>query len=323
MDPARPMPAQTQVDPAQTLHHLTPYWPLRGLPSTSRETWVKMDCHQPTGSFKIRGVGRLCQELKGRGASAFVSSSGGNAGYAAAYAGQALGVPVRVVVPSTTPAFMRERIAALGADVTVEGDVWDVADRLARAISSDSGAAYVPPFDHPLLWEGHASLVDEIALFGPPPDAIVVAVGGGGLLCGVAEGLDRLRLADVTIVAVETVGAASFARAMEAGRPVTLARIETIASSLGARQIADAAFEWSKKRPITSVLVSDTDALRACRRFANDHFALVEPACGAALSLAYSDHPALAPFKRVAVIACGGVVVSLERLAEWGSQFGV
>jgi L-serine/L-threonine ammonia-lyase len=311
----RAPPQEPSLNP---LHHVTPYWPLRGLdPQGTRETFVKMDSYQPSGSFKIRGIGLLCQRLKDEGARAFISSSGGNAGLAAAYAGHALGVPVTVVVPSTTPDFMHARIAALGAQVIVEGDVWDVADDLAQAMVARGEGAYVPPFDHPLLWEGHSTMVDEIVAQGPVPDAVVVAVGGGGLLCGVAEGLARHGLDAVTIVAVETEGSASLARSIEAGSPVTLERLETIASSLGARRVADAAFAWSQRRPVTPVVVSDADAVRACARFADDHLNLVEPACGAALSLAYDDHPALAPYARVAVIACGGVVVSLEKLAAW------
>jgi L-serine/L-threonine ammonia-lyase len=305
------------------LHAITPYRPFRGAAVRDGETWVKMDAYQPTGSFKIRGIGRLCQDLQARGARAFVSSSGGNAGYAAAYAGRALGVSVSVVVPSTTPAFMRERIAGLDGRVVVEGDVWDEADRLARAMAARGEAAYVPPFDHPLLWEGHASLVDEMLSQGPAPDAVVVAVGGGGLLCGVAQGLARHDLDHVPILAVETEGAAAFARAVEAGEPVTLERIDTVASSLGARRVAEAAFDWSRRRPITPVVVSDAQAVRACARFADDQFALVEPACGAALSLAYDGHDALPSKGQVAVIACGGIVVSLEKLAAWRAQFGV
>ncbi len=317
------MPIKTHTTGPQTLHHITPYLPHRGLPSSERETFVKMDAYQPTGSFKIRGIGRLCQRLKADGAEAFVSSSGGNAGYAAAYAGQALNVPVTVVVPTTTPSFMRDRITALGAKVIVEGDVWDAADLLARAIVARGEAAYVPPFDHPILWEGHSTLIDEILEAGPVPDAIIVAVGGGGLMCGVAEGLARHSLDEVAIIAVETQGAACLAKAMEAGRPITLDRIETIASSLGARRVAETAFNWSQRRLITPVVVSDTEAVRACKRFADDHLALVEPACGAALSLAYDNHPALRSYGYVAVIACGGVVVSLEKLASWSTQFGI
>lgn len=306
------------------LHDVTPYLRHRGLPAaTGRETFVKMDAHQPTGSFKIRGLGLLCQRLQAQGARAFVCSSGGNAGLAAAYAGQALGAPVTVVLPGSAPAFMRDRIAALGAQVIIEGEVWDAADALAREIAGRGEAAYVSPFDHPYIWEGHASLIDEIAAAGPAPDAVVVAVGGGGLMCGVAQGLTRNGLADTTILAVETQGAASLARSIEAGGPVTLERIDTIASSLAARRVADRAFAWTRERAVIPVVVSDADAVRACKRFADDHLTLVEPACGAALSLAYDNHPALAPFKRVAVIACGGVVVSLEKLSAWSAQFGV
>ena len=306
------------------LHAVTAYIPHRGLPSgIGRKTFVKLDAHQPTGSFKIRGLGLLCQRLQAQGAKAFVCSSGGNAGLAAAYAGQALGAPVTVVLPGPTPTFMRERIAALGAQVLIEGEVWDQADALARAIAARGEAAYVSPFDHPWIWEGHASLIDEIAAAGAAPDAVVVAVGGGGLLCGVAEGLERNGLTDTAILAVETQGAASLARAIEAGRPVTLERIDTVASSLAARRVADQAFAWTQRRRVVSAVVSDAAAVRACKRFADDHLTLVEPACGAALSLAYDDHPALEPYKRVAVIACGGVVVSLDKLAAWGALFGV
>jgi L-serine/L-threonine ammonia-lyase len=224
------------------LHLVTPYWPHRGLPESGRDTFVKMDAHQPTGSFKIRGIGLLCQRLQAQGAERFVCSSGGNAGLAAAYAARAIGAPMTVVLPSTTPNFMRERAAALGAQVLIEGDVWDAADTLAQAIAGRGEAAYVSPFNHPYLWEGHASLVDEIAAAGPAPDAIVVAVGGGGLMCGVAEGLERNGLTDTAIIAVETAGAASLARSIEAGHAITLERIDTIASSLAARRVADAAF---------------------------------------------------------------------------------
>jgi L-serine/L-threonine ammonia-lyase len=305
------------------LHLVTPYWPHRGLPDTGRETFVKMDAHQPTGSFKIRGIGLLCQRLQDEGAERFVCSSGGNAGLAAAYAARAIGAPMTVVLPSTTPVFMRERAAALGAQVLIEGDVWDAADALAQTIAGRGEAAYVSPFNHPYLWEGHASLVDEIAAAGPAPDAIVVAVGGGGLMCGVAEGLERNGLTDTAIIAVETAGAASLARSIEAGHAITLERIDTIASSLAARRVADAAFAWTQKHAVVPVVVSDADAVRACLRFADDHQTVVEPACGAALSLAYDDHPALQPYARVAVVACGGVVVSLEKLAGWKAQFGV
>ena len=216
--------------------------------------------------------------------------------------------------------------AMAGAEVLVKGEAWDEADAYAQTLVA-KGAGYVPPFDHPLLWEGHATLVDEMLDQIPAgraaPDAVVVAVGGGGLLCGVAEGLERRCLTDTAIVAVETEGAASFAGAVAAGELVTLPAITTIASTLGARRVTAQALDWAGRRPITPVVVSDADAVRGIARFADDHQCLVEPACGAALSLAYDDHPALKPYRRVAVIACGGIAVSLATLAGWRARFGV
>jgi threonine dehydratase len=98
--------------------------------------------------------------------------------------------------------------------------------------------AMLHPFDDPLLWEGHATLVDEIVRSGEKPEAIVVSVGGGGLLSGVVEGLRRHDWTNVPVVAVETVGADSLARSLEGGHLVTLDAITSIATSLGAKQVA-------------------------------------------------------------------------------------
>ncbi|MCH8141293.1 MAG: pyridoxal-phosphate dependent enzyme, partial [Proteobacteria bacterium] len=221
--------------------------------------WLKMECLQPTGSFKIRGIGLLCQELKSAGCTRFISSSGGNAGYAVAYAGRELSLPVLVVVPATTPDSTRQALALMGAEVQVVGDVWDEADEEARRIAldeGDEGTAYIPPFDHPTLWHGHSSLIDEVAESHGKPDLVVVTVGGGGLLCGVLEGMHRAGWSDVPLIAVETAGAESLHAAMSAGEPVVLPQITSIAKCLGARRVADAALDWTGKHPVRSVVVS-------------------------------------------------------------------
>src|SRR5262245_29320271 len=155
------------------LHVVTPTFSDAALDGAlGREVWLKMECLQPTGSFKIRGIGRLCQELAAAGSSRFVSSSGGNAGYAVAYAGRALSLPVEVIVPSTTPIATRRKLEELGALVRVVGDVWDEADIEARRLGQ-LGAAYVPPFDHPSLWQGHATMIDEVAESHGKPDLVI------------------------------------------------------------------------------------------------------------------------------------------------------
>jgi L-serine/L-threonine ammonia-lyase len=282
--------------------------------------WLKMECLQPTGSFKIRGIGLLCQELKSAGCRRFVSSSGGNAGYAVAYAGRELSLPVSVVVPSTTSESTRHKLVMLGAEVQVAGDVWDEADVEARKLALEGGAAYIPPFDHPTLWRGHSTMIDEVAKSQGKPDLVVVTVGGGGLLCGVLEGMHRSGWSDVRVVAVETVGAESLHAAIAAGEAVSLPEITSIATCLGARRVADAALDWTGRHPIQSVVVSDASAVRGCLEFANRHRVLVEPACGAGLSLIYEEAECLSGAQRILVVVCGGIGVDLDQLNRWATQ---
>jgi L-serine/L-threonine ammonia-lyase len=141
--------------------------------------------------------------------------------------------------------------------------------------------------DDPLIWEGNASLVDELVAEGIKPGAIVLSVGGGGLLCGVQRGLERHGWQDVRIIAVETEGAASFAAAQKAGKPVRLEAITSIATSLGALAVTHGTLTTKDSVVTESMVVSDKEAVRAMRKFADEERVLVEPACGAALAGVY------------------------------------
>jgi L-serine/L-threonine ammonia-lyase len=164
-------------------------------------------------------------------------------------------------------------------------------------------------------------MIDEVVRAAWRPDAVVVSVGGGGLLCGVVEGLHRHGWADVPVIAVETQGADSLAQSLAAGWRVELPRITSIATSLGARQVCARAFELAATHPMHSVVVSDNAAVHACHSFLQDHRVLVEPACGAALAVAYQRHAALQPFENVLVIVCGGATATAEQLRAWSAQY--
>eukprot|EP01042_Synura_sphagnicola_P000652 gene652-721_t len=264
---------------------------------------------------------RLCErgEVK-----KLISSSGGNAGHSVATVGESLGLPVDVYVPVTTNAMMIGKIKKKGANVFVGGENWNAADEIARtAVKTEDSAYYIPPYDNELIWDGHSSIVDEIETVGLKPDRIVLSVGGGGLLCGVQRGLERLGWTSTTIIAVETEGAASFAAAQSAGHPVRLSKIDTVASSLGALSVTAAALQ-SKVRT-ESLVVTDAEAVAACIRFANENRSLVEPACGASLAAVYEDihWRRIAPSgdEVVVVIVCGGSVVSLDLLQTWREKY--
>lgn len=303
------------------LHITTPLIQSAPLSQTAgRNIWLKLEALQVPGSFKIRGIGLACEHYAKTGAKRFVSSSGGNAGLAVAYAGRHLGVAVTVVVPSTTSERAKHLLRQEGAEVIVHGASWQEANEKAQSLLGSTDA-FLHPFDNPLLWTGHASMVDEVHAAGMKPDAMLLSVGGGGLMAGVMEGLSRNGWGDVPVLAVETHGAASLHQAMQAKERVQLDAVTSIATSLGARQVCEQAFKLSQTGRVKSHLVSDQEAVAACTRFLDDHRILVEPACGAALAVAYGHASALAEYKNVLVIVCGGATATANDLQQWTARF--
>lgn len=300
----------------------TPLWRSRPLSAAlGRPVDLKMEALQPCGSFKLRGLGRLCATRIAAGSTRLVCASGGNAGLAVAYAGARLGAATTIVVPRTTSERARELMRAEGAEVIEHGADWSAAHRFALD-TLPPGATYVHPFDDPEIWAGHADIIVEAAAQGARPGAVVVAVGGGGLLCGVLQGMHAVGWTDMPVLAVETEGAASYAAALAAGAPVELPEITSLATTLGARAVAEEAVAWARRHPIVACTVSDRAAVAACRRFCDDHRVLVEPACGAGLSVIYDRAPALAGRGPVLAIVCGGAGVSLALLRAWAERTG-
>ncbi|XP_071770387.1 serine dehydratase-like [Centroberyx gerrardi] len=290
--------------------------------------YLKMESSQPSGSFKIRGIGHLCQQVA-KQSKGVVCSSGGNAGMAAAYVARKMGLPATIVVPSSSPQLVVQKLQDQGATVKIKGKVWDDANAEALRLVETEGLTYVPPFDHPLLWQGHASVITEVAAsMGPSvkPGAVLVSVGGGGLLCGVAQGLKDVGWTDVPIVAMETVGADCLNAALKAGRVVTLDDITSEAKCLGAKTVCTKAFEYSQSSDliIISELVTDQQALHAVETFLDEERVLVELACGAVLAAVYSgvicrlqDEGRLpTPLGPLLVIVCGGSSINMEQLAN-------
>lgn len=281
--------------------------------------YLKCESLQPSGSFKDRGIGALCAYYATQAAKGFICSSAGNAGLAVAYAGEALGIPTTIVIPQSTPKLMLKKLQAENATVIVHGETWDEADQQARKLATELSLTYIHPFDHPMIWKGYTSLIQELQQAACQPDAIVVSVGGGGLYTGLVQGCEQLGWHDVVMITAETEGAASFAQAYQQKKRIKLDHINTVARSLGAKQICQQAFDWSQKHPTIPQTVTDQQAVQACLRFADDHRLIVEPACGAALAIVYENFPVLKSFDKIVVIVCGGSVISLELLNSWKS----
>ena len=283
-------------------------------------------------------MAHLCSTFQKMGTTELISSSGGNAGLAVATVGARLGLGVSVIVPETTKPLVIAKLESLGARVTIHGKNWNAADALARerVDAKPDEAKYVSPYDNPLLWTGHSTIVDEIANqleeeeHGLLPGAIVVSVGGGGLLCGVLEGCARRKLS-TKVIASETYGASCFLQSWEAedGEPVTLSGIDSIATSLGATSCTPVALERARSHKhngdFVATACTDEEAIDACVRFARDHRMLVEPACGAALAVAYSKRLREAYLQDVdgpiILEVCGGSGVDIDLLHGWKKEF--
>lgn len=305
---------------------------------------LKLENLQPSGSFKSRGIGNfLLSHLQGadspsdRKHTHFYSSSGGNAGLAAVHAAVTLGAPATIVVPESTTEYMMAKMRKAGAtNVVQEGKSWYEADRYLRdevipqARERGEVPVYVPPFDAAEIWAGHATLVDEVAAQMVEdgeegrPDAIVCSVGGGGLLCGIVQGMDRNGWGDVPVLAVETEGADSLALSLREGRLATLPGITSIATTLGARTVAPKAYEVAQRENVRSVVLGDEAAMEGCVRFADDERIMVEAACGVSVALCYGGRlkkylPELKEDSKVVIVVCGGSNVTPEMLAKWSA----
>lgn len=302
------------------LHIQTPL--IESLPLSRKvegRVWLKMESMQPSGSFKLRGIGRACRTHAAAGAKGFLCASGGNAGLAVAYCGRRLGLPTTVVVPETTKARAIELIGQEATRVEVHGASWqETHEHTVKALPA--GWAYIHPFDDPLLWAGYGTLIEETVRQGVTPDAVVVAVGGGGLLCGVIEGLRASGLSHVPVVAVETIGADALASSLKQGRNASIPRIASIATSLGAKMVADTAFAYAVEHGVHSHVVTDRQALDACFQFLDDHRVLVEPACGAGLSAVYEPASVLKNKRDILVVVCGGAGVTMQQLEKWNTE---
>lgn len=303
----------------------TPLKPLTRINErTGKNFMVKLESYQPDGSFKIRGVSRLCEELKAQGVRTIISSSGGNAGHAAAYCARVLGMEATIVIPDTASRYMADVIRREGATVLTRGHIFDDARDYAMEMAArNPDAFFLHPFDHPSLWAGHSTIVDEIKeqLGGEEPDAIVLSVGGGGLFNGVVQGLDRNGWGEVPIIGVEVEGAPKFRRALEAGHPVELESIDTLANTLAGKIVSEKSVEYARTHRVISHLVSDRSAANAVVEFTEDFRIFVELACGASMSVAYDLPEIVKPFQNVVIIACGGAGVNLPLLLEYKRIF--
>ena len=259
---------------------------------------LKLDQLQPTGSFKIRGASSLLTAHPG--VDGVVTASGGNFGLAVAYAGSRLGVPVDVFVPDTSPAVKVDRIRAEGATVHVVEGYYAQSLAAARERVSE-GILEAHAYDQVEVVAGQGTCGREILDQLPDVDTVVVAVGGGGLIGGIASWVRE----GARVVAAETQRTPALHAALAAGAPVEVDVGGVAADSLGARVVGDIGFAASQRWVDESVLVSDDDVVEAQRWLWASARVVAEPGAATAMAAVLSGAYRVSPGELVCVLVCG------------------
>lgn len=262
---------------------------------------LKLELFQHTGSFKARGAfaNLLTRQIAPAGV---VAASGGNHGAAVAYAAQKLGIPASIFVPEVSSPAKLERIRSYGARLVVGGARYADALEASRRFAAESGASEIHAFDQIETLLGQGTLGREIALDRPEIDTLLVAVGGGGLIGGIAAWMRGAK----RIVAVEPEGAPTLAMALAAGAPVDAPAEGIAADSLAPRQVGPLMFPLAAAYVAQTVLVSDDDIRAAQARLWQGCRIVAEPGGAAAFAAMLSGKYRPEPDERVAVLVCGG-----------------
>ena len=294
---------------AQRLRALSPPFvlktPLWKLPAAAfglggAEVWLKLEQFQVGGSFKARGM--MNRLLANRiPASGVIVASGGNAGIATAAAAKALGVPCEVFVPTISSAAKQAKLRELGAQVVVTGPAYSDALQACVARQQQTGALMTHAYDQLEVVAGAGTLALEIEAQGGVPDSVLVSVGGGGLIGGIAAWFEQR----TRVVAVEPELAPTLFEARQAGEPVDVAVSGIAADSLGARRIGAIAWEVTQRHVRQSLLVPDAAIRHAQLTFWRQLKLAVEPAAALGLAALQTGACQARDGERVCLVLCG------------------
>jgi threonine dehydratase len=268
---------------------------------------LKIESIQPIRAFKVRGALNKLIRLSDKQRSAgVITASAGNHGMGVAYAAGVFNVPATVYVPETANAFKVEAIRRLGARVVAAGRNYNGAYVEALSAQRESGAVFVHAYDDPDVVAGQGTIATELLADLESFDTVLVPIGGGGLIGGIALYL-KSRKPGIKVIGVEPTGADAMHRSLKAGRIVTLDRVSTIADGLAASAPGKLTFELAQSYVDEVILVEETELLRAIRLLFEWEHLLAEPAGAAALAaLLYHHRPV--PNEKVVVILSGGNV---------------
>jgi threonine dehydratase len=270
------------------------------------EVWLKAENLQKTGSFKARGAfNKVIHLTPAERAKGIVTASAGNHGQAVAFVARHFSIPGYVVMPEGAN---RSKVAAVrgyGAEAILHGRAWDDAYARSLELAEEKGLTYVHPFKDRHVMAGQATIALEILEDLPDVEAVLVPIGGGGLISGIATAL-AIHKPSVRVIGIEAEGAANMTRSREQGRPVELASVDTIADGLATRRTDSEVFEIVERVVHELTTVTD-DEIRDAIRFLLERAKLMAETGGAAAVAALlSGRVSLPPGTRTVALVCGG-----------------
>lgn len=268
---------------------------------------IKLELFQHTGSFKARGaflgVCSLSEDAMARGV---VTFSGGNHALALSWAARERNVPVKVVMMETADPMRIEGCRQMGAELVLAQDMISCSN-MVKAICAEEGRTYLHPFNDPTMVLGSATCGAELINQMPPLDFVILPVGGGGLIAGMATAI-KLERPETVIIGVEPEGCNNMTRGLAAGKAIVMDKVDTIADSLGAPETLDFSLNIVRQCVDEVITVSDDELAAMMLRMRESLSLMVEPACAASLAGALGPLRNRLSGKRVGVLACGSTI---------------
>ncbi len=282
-------------------------------------TMLKLEMMQLAGCFKPRGItNKLLSMSEAERAQGLLTVSGGNHGMALSTIARDMGLACTIFMPKTAPASSVARIRANGADVRLTEDVAQAFEQ--AEVCKQEGRIYIHSFDDPLIMAGHGTVGLEFIADAPALTDVLVSIGGGALIGGVASALKALK-PGIRVWGVETDGADAMSRALAAGHPVPMT-VTSISSTLGAPFVTARTLAHTQARVDEVMRVSDADAVAGVLQLAEDAKVWVEPAAGCLVPAARRVRERVGPDAVLGLVLCGGNV-SWEDVSGWVHRFGI
>jgi threonine dehydratase len=285
--------------------------PLERAPNLSNrlgnQVWLKREDLQPVFSFKLRGAfNKMASLTADELARGVIAASAGNHAQGVALAAQKLGCRAVIVMPVTTPEMKVRAVAARGAEVVLHGDTYDAAYERARQLEAEHGFSFIHPFDDPDVIAGQGTIALELVRqCSTPPDVVYVAVGGGGLIAGVASFLKSV-WPQVEVVGVEPTDADAMTRSLQQGKRVRLDQVGLFADGVAVREVGELTFALARQT-VDAMVTVDTDAIcAAIKDVFGDTRSILEPAGALAIAGLKADVERRGlSGKQLVAIACG------------------